>query len=84
MKLKKILATSAACALMAGILMVPASAHGGHHGRRASTKTYPVCIVADCTLGYSHAHDGVTYCGHNSGDGHTWCTSGTGHNGRCH
>ena len=89
MKLKKILATTAACALLVGTLAIPASAHGGgHHGRRASgPTTYPVCTVADCTLSYSHAHDGVTYCGHNSADGHTWCANGTGNGngcGRCH
>ena len=86
MKLKRILATSAACALLVGVLAIPASAHGGHHGRRASgTTAYPVCTVADCTLGYRHDHDGVTYCGHSATDGHTWCANGTGTgHGRCH
>lgn len=86
MKLKKILATTAACALLVGALAIPASAHGGgHHGRRASnTTTYAACTVADCTLTYNHAHDGVTYHGHSTADGHTWCANGTGHNGYCH
>lgn len=89
MKLKKILATTAACALLVGTLAIPASAHGGggHHGRRASgTTTYAACTVADCTLSYNHSHDGVTYHGHSAADGHTWCANGAGHshNGYCH
>lgn len=88
MKLKKILAASAACALLVGALAIPASAHGGCHGRRANTSTtttaYPVCTVADCALNYRHEHDGVTYCGHTYGDGHTQCAAGTGlGHGRC-
>lgn len=79
MKFSKVFAATAACALLVGTLTVPAMAHGGHGHRRASgTTAYPVCTVSDCTLGYRHDHDGETYCGHNSADGHTQCAAGTG------
>lgn len=83
MKLKKTLAASAACVLLVGALMVPASAHGGRHSGGTSG-TYSVCTVANCTLNYSHSHNGVTYYGHSTADGHTQCAYGTGHNGRHH
>lgn len=84
MKLKKLLATTAACAVLAGVLAVPAMAHGGgHHGRRAASTTYTTCAVENCTLNYRHDHNGVTYYGHSASDGHSWCANAEGY-GYCH
>lgn len=70
MKIKSKLAVCAACVVLAGVLTVPALAHG-HHGRARSNYVYPQCQVEDCQLTYRHDHDGETYCGHSRGDGHS-------------
>lgn len=84
--MKKICTLGAVLALTA---LVPATALAhGHHGRRQATQTttYAVCNVEDCTYTGQHEHDGVTYCAHYAGDGHTYhnsngCGGGRGH---CH
>lgn len=56
--------------LMTAALVVPAMAHG-HHGHHSQTASYPQCQEETCQLTYQHCHDGVTYCGHTRGDGHS-------------
>lgn len=43
---------------------------GGHHSNRSTTTKYAVCGVSDCNLTYNHSHNGTTYAGHHSEDGH--------------
>lgn len=55
---------SAAAAVCAVSLLVPAAfAHGGCHGRAARWTAQP-CAVEDCTLTGWHYHDRTLYCGH--------------------
>lgn len=70
MKRKAKLATCAVCILLTGVLAVPAMAHG-HHGGCSGSVSYPQCQEEACQLTYRHDHDGVTYCGHTRGDGHS-------------
>ena len=66
------LTAGAVCAVLAALLIVPASAHGhhggwGHHSRRTVQSvqtTITVCPYGDCTIAGRHAHSGVTYCGY--------------------
>lgn len=64
--------------LAVGMLMVmstSAFAHGhsgGHHSNsnRTNTTKYTVCSATNCDLTYNHSHNGTTYGGHHSEDGH--------------
>ena len=66
MSLRRLL-ISAAAAVCAVSLLVPAAfAHGGCHGR-AVRRTAQPCAVEDCTLTGWHYHDRSLYCGHTHG-----------------
>ena len=65
MKLRKILASGALCALLLTALVLPASAH--HGGRHHGANGYAVCTVEDCTQTGWHTHGGAAYCGHSHG-----------------
>lgn len=68
MFVKRIL-LSAAAAVCAVSLLVPAAfAHGGCHGRSARWTAQP-CAVEDCTLAGWHYHDRALYCGHTHNSG---------------
>ena len=45
MNRKKILTGGVACALLIGLLAIPASAHGGRHHSGAGAAGYAVCTV---------------------------------------
>lgn len=74
MNKKRTLAACVSAVVLAGLLTVPAMAHG-HHGHRAQTVSYPQCPVTDCQRTSRHSHDGTTYCGHTLNDGHTHHTA---------
>lgn len=64
------IATGAAAVLTALMLMLPASAHGGHHRRNTVQVTScGVCTVENCHTAGRHTHRGVTYCGYGHGNG---------------
>ena len=66
MSLRKLL-ISAAAAVCAVSLLVPAAfAHGGCHGRAARRTAQP-CAVAECTAAGWHYHSQSLYCGHTHG-----------------
>lgn len=73
MKKPSRLAAGLACALLAALLILPASAHGCHGGRRHYSRpvqaTVTVCAYEGCGLAGRHVHDGVTYCGYAHGTG---------------
>lgn len=74
MKKPSRLAAGLVCALMAAVLILPASAHGCHGGRRhhsspAVQTTVTVCPYEDCDLAGRHLHDGTVYCGYAHGTG---------------
>lgn len=73
MKKPSRLAAGLVCALMAALLILPASAHGCHGGRRQYSRpvqtAVTVCAYEDCDLAGRHVHDGVTYCGYAHGTG---------------
>lgn len=61
------------------MLVVSASAHGGHHGRggchgqRAQVQqqtSISVCTVEGCTLAGRHVHNGTVYCGYAHANGY--------------
>ena len=66
MSLRRLL-ISAAAAVCAVSLLVPAAfAHGGCHGRAARRTAQP-CAVAECTAAGWHYHSQSLYCGHTHG-----------------
>ena len=70
MHMKKIAALLAVSAL----LIVPASAHGGHCRQAAIQQqpaVYYLCQVEGCTVAGRHYHDGTAYCGAEHACG--WC-----------
>ena len=67
MHMKKIAALLAVSAL----LIVPASAHGGHCRQAAIQQQPAVCQVEGCTVAGRHYHDGTAYCGAEHACG--WC-----------
>lgn len=89
--MKKKLCFTAAAALALTVTLgfstaQPAMAHGCHGGYSRSN-SYPVCNVENCSIGYTHLHDGAYYCGHSLNDGHDYhqlctvegCTDTTAH-----
>ena len=68
---KRLMATGAALILLAALLAIPASAHGGHHSKtqRTVVKSCAVCTTEGCTMIGRHVHDGVTYCGSSHANG---------------
>ncbi len=65
MSLRRLL-ISAAAAVCAVSLLVPAAfAHGGHG--RAARRTAQPCAVAECTAAGWHYHSQSLYCGHTHG-----------------
>lgn len=66
MSLRRLL-ISAAAAVCAVCLLIPAAfAHGGCHGRSARRAAQP-CAVEDCTAAGWHYHSRTLYCGHAHG-----------------
>ena len=72
----KRIATGMTAVLAAVLLVVPASAHGGHHRQNQTSvqaqpaiTTCSVCTTADCHITGRHSHNGVTYCGYDHADG---------------
>lgn len=65
MQSKKVFAYGAAGLLMAGMAVMPVSAHG-HHGQTVAAKeaVCAMCTVEGCTETGYHIHDGQTYCGY--------------------
>lgn len=78
MRLKRIIFSCMACVLSMTLLIVAASAHGGHHGRggchgqrsQAQQTLIPVCTVEGCSVAGRHVHDGTVYCGYDHADGY--------------
>lgn len=68
---KRLMDAGTALVLTAALLAVPASAHGGHHGKTqgAAAASCAVCTTEDCTIIGRHVHDGVAYCGSDHADG---------------
>lgn len=67
---KRLMGAGTALVLTAALLAVPASAHGGHHGKtRGAAAPCAVCTTEDCTIIGRHVHDGVAYCGSDHADG---------------
>ena len=66
MWMKKLLAYCAAGLLMAGLTVMPVSAHG-HHAQAAvpADQVCGLCTYADCVNAGLHTHDNQTYCGYN-------------------
>ncbi len=60
---------AAALLMTVALLVVPASAHGGHGHCRQQTVVQPqpivyqLCTAEDCTIAGRHFHDGAPYCG---------------------
>lgn len=69
--MKKILATLTASVLLLAALPMTTYAHG-HSNNRATSKTYTLCSVEDCSTTSRHRHSGVTYSGHYIDDGHDY------------
>lgn len=71
MRTKRILLSCAAFLMAASMLVVSASAHGGHHGQsgcygqrvQVQQTLIPVCTVEGCTTAGRHLHNGAVYCG---------------------
>ena len=65
MQIKRLFAYGAAGLLMAGMAVMPVSAHG-HHGQAGAAKqtVCSVCTVEGCTTTGLHTHDNTTYCGY--------------------
>lgn len=77
-RMKGRLAAGLLCVIMAAALVVPASAHGCHGGRRAGhhggyaqsvQTTVTVCPYEDCASVGRHTHSGVIYCGYGHASG---------------
>ncbi len=75
MHLKTRIAAGAVAVLTAGMLVIPASAHGGHHSstQTQTTQTQPatvsVCSVKHCHTTGQHMHRGTTYCSYDHKSG---------------
>lgn len=72
MKIKKLIAAFAVCALI-GSAMTPiaVSAHshgGGHHSKTSSD--YSVCTRKDCHKSGNHSHKGTSYQSRCAANGH--------------
>ena len=64
----------AALLAVSALLIVPASAHGGHCRQAAIQQqpaVYYLCQVEGCTVAGRHYHDGTAYCGAEHACG--WC-----------
>ena len=77
-RMKGRLAAGLLCVIMAAALVVPASAHGCHGGRRAGhhggyaksvQTTVTVCPYENCASAGRHTHSGVIYCGYSHASG---------------
>ena len=77
MQIKRLFAYGAAGLLMAGMAVMPVSAHG-HHGQAGAAKQTVcfVCTVEGCTTTGLHTHDNTTYCGYAHAGG--WCDGSCG------
>lgn len=65
MRMKRLFAYGAAGLLMAGMVVMPVSAHGHHSQAGAAKKAVcSVCTVEGCTRTGLHVHDNTTYCGY--------------------
>ncbi len=82
MWMKKLLAYCAAGLLMAGLTVMPVSAHG-HHAQAAvpADQVCGLCTYADCVNAGLHTHDNQTYCGYNHECG--YCDGSCGAVGVC-
>lgn len=66
--MKKAIIIFAAAALVLTLTPVTAFAHG--HSGRGTSSTYSSCNVENCDTSSEHKHNGITYSGHTTGDGH--------------
>lgn len=78
MQVRRIVSAGIACAILTALVVIPASAHGCHGGRRSGhcggyaedqQTAISVCAVADCSLAGRHTHDDVVYCGYDHESG---------------
>lgn len=66
-----------AAALLASVLVLGSVAVPSAQASAAAKKTYPICSVYGCNKTSNHKHNGKTYCGHYTNDGHSHHTSGS-------
>ena len=76
MRIKRNISVCLLFVLTAGLLAVPALAHGcgrsgGHHGGRTAVQpaAIAVCTVEDCAIAGRHTHGGAVYCGYDHAGG---------------
>ena len=76
MRIKRNISVCLLFVLTAGLLAVPALAHGcgrsgGHHGGRTAVQpaAIAVCTVEGCALAGRHTHNGMSYCGYGHAGG---------------
>ena len=76
MRIKRNISVCLLFVLTAGLLAVPALAHGcgrsgGHHGGRTAVQpaAIAVCTVEDCAIAGRHTHNGMSYCGYGHAGG---------------
>lgn len=81
MRFGKLLTAVAAVVLVLSVVVMPVSAHHGHHRQAAKIDTScPVCIVEGCTEEGHHLHDGSYYCSYDHEDG--YCDGSCGYSTR--
>ncbi len=90
MRIQKTGAACLACLMISVFFVLPASAHGRHHGHGCGMQAQSqpqqpaavsVCTVEGCTLSGQHTHGGTAYCGYAHENG--FCDgSCIGHHGR--
>ena len=68
MSLRKLLISAAAAVCALSLLIPAAFAHGGCHGRSVRRTAQP-CAVENCTAAGWHYHNRALYCGHTHGNG---------------
>ncbi len=66
MRMKKLFVWGATGVLLAGMTVMPVSAHGHHYARTtvAEDAVCELCTVEDCTETGLHYHDEELYCGY--------------------
>lgn len=93
MRLGKLFTAAALAAMVSVLMVMPVSAHHGHHRQAAVNNSCPVCTVEGCTEEGRHLHDGEYYCGYDHECGYcdgscgissTQTYSGNGCGGRHH
>lgn len=97
MWMKKLFAWGAVGILLAGVAVMPVSAHGHHYAQTTVQEdaVCGLCTVEDCAETGLHYHDGELYCGYDHDCGYcdrscgmttktTTGTTGSGCHGRRH